>query len=129
MKKKLPSLELILELALKNQLPDLIEGRLPQFPEIDKREVLRLCDVLQKAEYLEIYLAKDGDGFPLPAYGNYINITVQGRDYLERLKQNKVWRRALGWIIAFSVGVATPLIVDWVKLLMRVFAYKHGITP
>jgi hypothetical protein len=25
--------------------------------------------------------------------------------------------------------VLTPLLVDWVKLLMKVFAQKHGVAP
>jgi hypothetical protein len=129
MKTRLPSLEFILRQGLKDALPDLIEGRHPRYKGVEKVEVLRLCSILEKAGYLEIYLTPGVDGPPLPAYGDYINVTVQGRDYLARLDQNKLWRRAFGWVVAFGVGVLTPLLVDWVKLLMKVFAQKHGVAP
>ena len=129
MQDKLPSLEFILRQGLKDALPDLIEGRHPRYPGVDKVEVLRLCSILEKAGYLEIYLSSGADGRPLPAYADYMNVTVQGRDYLARLDQNKVWRRALGWVVAFAVGIITSLFVDWIRLLMRVFAQKHGVVP
>jgi len=128
-KKRLPSLEFILKTAIAERLPDLIEGRHPKFPAVDKVEILKLCDVLRKAEYLQIYLQPDTNGFPLPAYGDYINVTVQGRDYLKRIRQNKLWRRALGWGIAFLVGILTPMLVDWLRLLMKLFAKNHGLNP
>ena len=129
MKTRLPSLEEILQIGLQNRLSELIEGKHPKFPDVDKVEILMLCDTLRKAEYLQIALEPDANGVPLPAYGDYIMVTVQGRDYLARVKQGKPWRRALFWLSGVVVGVVITLVVEWLKLLMAVYAKKHGLIP
>lgn len=129
MKTKYPSLEEILQIALAEQLPKLIEGKHPRYPTVDKQEMLKLCDVLRKACYLDVAIQYGMDGFPVPGYGDYVNVTIQGRDYLERIKQNRLWRRLLGWFIAFAAGVATPLIVDWSNLLLKLLAKNYGLEP
>jgi hypothetical protein len=127
MKKKQPSLEFILRLALKDELPILIEGQHPQYKGVDKIEMLRLCSILKNAGYLEIDLEYGEDGRPIPGYSDYMNVTVKGRDYLSRIEQGKLWRRAIGWGISFTIGILTPLIIEFFKILLKIFAKMNGV--
>ena len=125
---KLPSYEFILSLGVNNQIPKLIEGMHPRFKGIDKVEVLKLCEDLNKAGLLDIYLASGQDGAPLPAYGEYIRVTVKGREYLEQIKDNKPLRKYSLAIGAYGMGIVTPVLVRFLELLVELFGQQHGLS-
>lgn len=124
---KLPTYEDILALGIKDQLPQLIEGQYPKFKGINKVEVLKLCEDLKKAELLDIHLASGADGVPLPAYGDYIRVTVKGREYLEQIKSNKPLRKYFLAILAYIIGIITPVLVKFLEMVVDIFGKQHGL--
>ena len=119
------SVEQILYHARKGDLEPIIEGEHSRFRGIDKIEALKLCQDLEKAGYLHCDIPNGQNG-PCGGYSN-IRISINGRDYLERVKQKVLWRRMLGGILVFLVGLLSSSFLKWMELLSEYFAKKHGL--
>jgi hypothetical protein len=90
------------------------------------QEILRLCKDLAEAGYLQAEFDEHFDKAPIFLKGT-ARITIPGRDYLERIRQGKLWRRFITWTVAFLAGLLTPFLVKWLDLLADAYARKHGL--
>jgi len=90
------------------------------------QEILRLCRDLTEAGYLQAEFDEHFDKAPIFLKGK-ARITIPGRDYLERVRQGKLWRHFVTWVIVFLGGLLTAFISMWLNLLVEVYAKAHGL--
>jgi hypothetical protein len=79
------------------------------------QEKLRLCKDLVEEGYLQAEFEEDFD--KAPAFlKEGARITIPGRDYLERIRQGKPWRRFVSWMLPFAAGWLMPYLLKWIGL-------------
>jgi len=120
------NIETILDGAKTRNLDKFLTDHYTVYSDVAWQEKIQLCRDLVEAGYLKAQFKEGYDGKPVFLDGEP-RITISGREYLERLKQNKPWRRFLTGTGAFILGLLSSFLIKWLYLLVELFAKKHGL--
>jgi len=120
------NIETILKSAKKGTLEQFLTAHYSVYYDQTWRAHLRLCQDLVEAGYLKAEFEKDSDGGPIFLKPDP-RITIAGHEYLERIRQGKLWWQFLIWSIIFLSGMLSSFISESLRLFFDVYAKKHGL--
>ena len=120
-------IEDILKAAKKGKLDQLLTSYYTIYTDPLWQEKIQLCMDLKEAGLLQADFRTDLDKTTPVFLDGEPRITIAGREHLLRTEQSKLWRRSLGWTLAFFLGLLSSFAIKWLDILIDLFAKKHGL--
>jgi hypothetical protein len=111
-KKTDPDIEALLSAAEKGQIDQLLASHYTLYTSENWQEIIGLCKDLKDEGYLQVEFTAGLDGRPVFLDGP-ARITIPGREYLKKIKREKLWKVGGRFLIATMIAAALTTAVGW----------------